>query len=156
MLKVQNNQEKPPDIEQQQTPPSQSLTMQPSDVPDSRGSGSDMRGSDLTSLSRRPSERHTLGPQFLSSQSVCNPRSIGVLENWVVSAASGMLLFTLPSEVIMYYTEHKIFRQINYVFCDKATSAAHTLSPDGNTLVRWILNENNQSRGLYICLSSEA
>ncbi|KAG8941184.1 hypothetical protein FRC03_004774, partial [Tulasnella sp. 419] len=139
MLNVQNNQEKAPDIEH--TPPSLSSNMQPSDGPDRPVSGSDMQGSDLASLTPRPWERDS-SHQFLNSQSVCTPKSIGAPENWVVYACSGVLLFTLPSGVITYNTKSKTSGQINL------KSAAHNLSPDGNTLVRWIFDENGQPSSL--------
>ncbi|KAG8931208.1 hypothetical protein FRC02_003060 [Tulasnella sp. 418] len=62
----------------------------------------------------------------------------------VVSASSGVLLFTLPSKVIMYHTERKTARCIKYGFDVKSTSVAHNLSPDGKSLVRWILNDESQ------------
>ncbi|KAG8956449.1 hypothetical protein FRC03_010837 [Tulasnella sp. 419] len=146
-MNVQNTEGKVPDMEQRHTSTSTSST-----VRHARSNAlltSKDKGLDSTLGSPRLWEGDTQDIQFLKSQSVCNPRLIGV-ENWVnvVSATLGVLLFTLPSEVIMYYTERKTFRRINYGFRVKSTSAAHNLSPDGNTLVRWIVNENDQSRAL--------
>ncbi|KAG8922607.1 hypothetical protein FRC02_011743 [Tulasnella sp. 418] len=56
-----------------------------------------------------------------------------------------MLLFTLSSRVVMYSVDGTAC-EIDYGFHVKSTSSvAHSLSPDGKTLVRWILREENQA-----------
>ncbi|KAG8931207.1 hypothetical protein FRC02_003059 [Tulasnella sp. 418] len=145
MLNVQNAQEKVPHIEQQSTPTSPSSTVRP---PYSPVSPDEVKGLDLALPNPRPWERDTKGLQFLNSHSVSIPEWIRSVEDLVPSTTSGVLLFTLPYGVIMYYVERKTFRQIDYGFRVKSTSAAHNLSPDGNTLVRWILNEEEQTSTL--------
>ncbi|KAG8941894.1 hypothetical protein FRC03_003879, partial [Tulasnella sp. 419] len=146
-LDVENNQENAPDIVPEHTPPSQS-SRHLSDGHDRQVSGGAMGGSDLGLVSLLPWERDSRGHQFLNSQSVCTPKTIGADENWVVYASSGVLLFTLPSRVIMYNIISKTSGQINHVLYDKSTSAAHNLSPDGNILVSWIPSESGQTTTL--------
>ncbi|KAG8920191.1 hypothetical protein FRC02_001114 [Tulasnella sp. 418] len=148
MSNVHNNQEKAPDVEQQHSAPSLLSAMKLSDGPDRSVSESKIGVLDLASVSPRPWERDSKGPQFMHSQRVAASNFVGAFNDWIVSASPGVLLFTLPSEVIMFNTERKTIRRLSYGFRVKSTSAAHNLSPDGNTLVRWILNETNQTSTL--------
>ncbi|KAG8942216.1 hypothetical protein FRC03_003501 [Tulasnella sp. 419] len=51
--------------------------------------------------------------------------------------------------VVLYNTARKTAREIDYGFRVRSTSSvAHSLSPDGKTLVRWVLNEENQASTL--------
>ncbi|KAG8942944.1 hypothetical protein FRC03_002790, partial [Tulasnella sp. 419] len=87
--------------------------------------------------------------QFLDSQSVCTPSLIVACDNWAVSSSSEVLLFTLSSKVVLFNTARKTAREIDYGFNVKSTSSvAHSLSPDGKTLVRWILDEENRATTL--------
>ncbi|KAG8942211.1 hypothetical protein FRC03_003508, partial [Tulasnella sp. 419] len=84
--------------------------------------------------------------QFLNAQSVCNPSLIGAFKDWVVSASSEVLLFTLPSRVIIYHTGRGTVREIHYGFRIKSIwSVAHSLSPDGKILVRWMIDKGRQT-----------
>ncbi|KAG8931206.1 hypothetical protein FRC02_003058 [Tulasnella sp. 418] len=148
MLNVQNTQEQLPDIEQQHTPPSLSSTMQPSDGPDRPVCRGEIVESNIAMLDPRPWERDSKGLRFLYSQRVCTHKLLGGLNDWVVSAAPEVLMFTISPGLIIYNTERKTFRQIKYGFPVNPTSAAHNLSPDGNTLIRWIFNEENQTSKL--------
>ncbi|KAG8957671.1 hypothetical protein FRC03_009916 [Tulasnella sp. 419] len=142
MLSVRNSQKKV----QQHSPTSPSSTVRPPDSPVSSG---EVKGLDLALVSPRPWEGDNKGLQFLKYQSVCSPKLIiGTTEDWVISASSGMLLFTLPSKVIIYNTERKTARTISYGFHVKSTSVAHTLSPDGKSMVRWILDDEIQTSTL--------
>ncbi|KAG8959384.1 hypothetical protein FRC03_008053 [Tulasnella sp. 419] len=89
--------------------------------------------------------------QFINSQCACTPDLIGAFGDWVVSASSTLLLFTLSSRVIIYDIVRKKSREIHYGFHVKSTSSvAHTLSPDGKTLVRWMFDEENQDSTLLV------
>ncbi|KAG8957883.1 hypothetical protein FRC03_009709 [Tulasnella sp. 419] len=53
------------------------------------------------------------------------------------------------SRVVLYNTARKTAREIHYGFhVDSTSSVAHSLSPDGKILVRWILKEENQATTL--------
>ncbi|KAG8959383.1 hypothetical protein FRC03_008052 [Tulasnella sp. 419] len=87
--------------------------------------------------------------QFLNSQSVCTPSLFGVYDDWVVSASSGVLIFTLSSRAVLYSTVRKTARKIDYGLHAKSpSSVAHNLSPDEKTLVRWISREVKQGSSL--------
>ncbi|KAG8944822.1 hypothetical protein FRC03_001909 [Tulasnella sp. 419] len=124
----------------------ESSLMESSDAPDGLDLGGEPGDTDLASVgSPLPWERGIKDFQFLKSQSVCTPDLIGVSGDWAVSASSAVLIFTLLSRVILYDTVRKKSREIHYGFRIKSTSSvAHSLSPHGNTLVRWMFNEGNQ------------
>ncbi|KAG8941109.1 hypothetical protein FRC03_004852, partial [Tulasnella sp. 419] len=90
-----------------------------------------------------PWEIDLKGFQFLKFQAVCNPSLIGAFDDWVVSASSEVLVFTLMSRVIIYNIERQTAREIDYGFRVKSIpSVAHSLSPDGRVLVRWTLEDS--------------
>ncbi|KAG8917032.1 hypothetical protein FRC02_003409 [Tulasnella sp. 418] len=107
-------------------------------------------GGDLTSVQTPLAWTGDIDFQFLDSQSVCTPSLIVACDDWAISASSGVLLFTLSSRVVLYSTARKTAREIDYGFHVKSTSSvAHSLSPDGKTLVRWTLDEENQGKVHY-------
>ncbi|KAG8919078.1 hypothetical protein FRC02_001933 [Tulasnella sp. 418] len=105
--------------------------------------------SDLASVRPPLAWTGSISFRFLDSQSVCTPNLIVACDDWVISGSSDVLLFTLSSMVVLYNTARKTAREIDYGFHVRSTSSvAHSLSPDGKTLVRWVLNEENQASSL--------
>ncbi|KAG8921493.1 Clathrin heavy chain 2 [Tulasnella sp. 418] len=155
---LQRDRERPPRLTQPQQPSGTSTELkdvvptlvQSSEIRDKSISKAETRGSDLASV--RPPlawEGVVKEFQFLNSQSVCTPSLIGAYDDWVVSASSGVLLFTLSSRAVLYSTVRKTGREIHYGLHVKSTSSvAHNLSPDGKTLIRWISSEEKKGNRL--------
>ncbi|KAG8946947.1 hypothetical protein FRC03_001233 [Tulasnella sp. 419] len=123
--------------------------MQPSESYNRVVSEGEIRGPDAASKRPALTWEGDIEFQFLDSQSVCTPSLIVACDDWAVSASSEVLLFTLLSRLVLYNTARKTAREIDYGFHVESTSSvAHSLSPDGKTLLRWILNEENQTTTL--------
>ncbi|KAG8915116.1 hypothetical protein FRC02_004663 [Tulasnella sp. 418] len=67
-------------------------------------------------------------------------------ENWILTVSAGALVITLPSKVVIFNPARRLAREIEYGFEVKSwPSISHSLSPDGNTLVRWMQPEGPKS-----------
>ncbi|KAG8939396.1 Clathrin heavy chain 2, partial [Tulasnella sp. 419] len=90
-----------------------------------------------------PWEGDLKGFRFLDIKTVC---SISAFEYWILTVSAGALVITLPSKVVIFNPARRSAREIEYGFEVKSwPSISHSLSPDGNTLVRWMQPEGPRS-----------